>query len=191
MIDNETSSPLPFRSQSDDESDVDSSGFMPKYQLGKLGDHPHLRQAWSDDESTISSSKFIRKPRSPRRQISVDDSTIASTQSGREDDFSSSFSDWLNYTNKITDLVSKQIQGCTHGTGDDCDDNNFKLKDEEFFWNPSAQSFDTLDTTRTTEVTKESFSKWKQNISMWQSDRNAFTINENHSEEFGKRRTSM
>ncbi len=186
MIENETSNISSFISQGDDNSDRDSIAYMPQYQIGRqLADHPRLRQAWSDDESILSSSKFIKKPSPARREISVD-STVMPNPCNEEGGITSSFAEWLNYTNKLTDMVSKQIQGCTTGAEDDCDD-NFKLKDEEFFWNPNAQSFDTYDTSR---VAKESFSKWGENIQMWRSDRNGFST-EASRRDYMEKRESM
>ena len=162
-------------------TDKESYQYMHSYKKQEQADRPHLRKAWSDDESTVTSSSGRRNTRSPRSRYhssSIDETTILSSRSIRSKNNESTpntFSDWMNYTNKLTSLVSKQIQDCTTAFEEDSDDEIFKLKDEDFYWNPNAQSFDTLETSRTKEVTKEAFSKWGQNINMWESHRNGFS----------------
>lgn len=184
MMENEpkNQSPSTLRLHRKDLMDRESYRNMHSYKKEEQADRPHLRKAWSDDESTVTSSAGRRNTRSPRARYlssSIDDTTILSSQSVRSKNNDGStpntFSEWMNYTNKLTSLVSKQIQDCTTAFEEESDDETFKLKDEDFYWNPHAHSFDTLETNKTNEVTTEAFSQWGQNINMWQSQRIGFS----------------
>lgn len=157
--------------------------------LGKLSEHPNLRKAWSDESSAFTSSSRNAKRFNPNH-INADESFMsAQSINSNQDNIGTSFAEWVNYTNKLKNLVSKQIQECTNGANDNCDEDSYRLKDEDFFWNPNSQSsFDTVETNRTNRVKTASFSKLSQNITMWQSDRSGFAAGDNHGgDETGKR----
>ncbi len=131
---------------------------------------PYLKQAWSDDESTVASlskEKFMKRRR--HSQTSYDESTILSTQSNTRGSFS--FYDWLDYTKDLTEMVSKQINDCTSGPEHETKEPGFTLKDEDFFWSPTANSFDTADTRKTNYLPNSTFSRWDQRVELWDSER--------------------
>jgi hypothetical protein len=126
--------------------------------LGTLSNHQHLKRAWSDDDSTVASTlgslssggKYVRRDTNLTLP-SFDESTVVSNQSTVKGGLPS-FYDWLHFTKDVTDManmVSKGINDCTQGAGDDVREQGFTLKDEDFIWNTTAQSFDTIDTRRT------------------------------------------
>mmetsp|Transcript_11629 Transcript_11629/g.14666 ORF Transcript_11629/g.14666 Transcript_11629/m.14666 type:complete len:200 (+) Transcript_11629:88-687(+) len=152
---------------------------------------PYLKKAWSDDESTVASlsvgQQYVRRRGVPSR-TSYDDSTILSTnssQSATKDVFN--FYNWLDYTKSLTDLVSKQINDCTSGPEEyETKDTGFTLKDEEFFWSPNANSYDTADTRRTNDLLPNPISKMDQHMKnqrinkLWDSDRTQLVKNTNN-----------
>ncbi len=116
--------------------------------LGKLASHPNLRRAWSDDESTATSLSGSTSTKSRNiLQPSYDASTMASKKDGLP-----SFHEWLEMTSNFTHMVSEQISQCTTATMDSVKyDEGFTLKDEDFFWSHTSQSFDTIDTRKTSD----------------------------------------
>mmetsp|Transcript_1372 Transcript_1372/g.1693 ORF Transcript_1372/g.1693 Transcript_1372/m.1693 type:complete len:179 (+) Transcript_1372:29-565(+) len=157
----------------DEQSDVVSSSLS----------RPYLRRVWSDDESTLatlstnSTAQYIKKR--DRTLSSNDDSTVNSK------DELPSFYDLSVYFQK---MVSRSIRSTANSfmnreESESREEDNFVLKDEDFFWNPVAgQSFDTVDTRKTTELKKSSFSKWDQGVNLWQTNR-VFRNSNNYSEE--------
>lgn len=120
--------------------------------LGKLASHPNLRRAWSDDESTATSLSGSKSTKSRNiLQPSYDASTVTNNASWKKDGLPS-FHEWLEMTSNFTHMVSEQINQCTTATMDSLRyDEGFTLKDEDFFWSPTAQSFDTIDTRKTSD----------------------------------------
>ena len=143
---------------------------------------PYLKQAWSDDESTIASlsiaGKYMRRrgfsqtsnDESTILSLSSRSNTIGSSQSNTRGSFN--FNDWLDYTKNLTELVSKQITGCTSGQEEyETKEPGFTLKDEDFYWGPTSSSYDTADTRRTNDLRHSTFSRWDQRVKLWDSDR--------------------
>ena len=76
-------------------------------------------------------------------------------------------------------MVSKQINDCTSGPEEyDAKEPGFTLKDEEFFWSPNANSYDTTDTRRTNDLPNPTIPKWDNRINkQWDSDRTQLVKN--------------
>jgi hypothetical protein len=158
--------------------------------LVDFSSQPNLKRAWSDESTVVSmAAKYERRRNMMTNNSnsdggtnltlpSYDESTVISNQcttNGTDNLSMNTFEDWVNFTTNFTKMVSKQINDCTAGDDDAIrePESAFTLKDEDFFWNPTIQSYDTLDTRKTNELTTSntsSFAKWGQNVQLWQED---------------------
>ena len=120
--------------------------------LGDLSSARNMHKSWSNDESTVySSSRKSYQDRQPRNQPSFESSVASSHQSstmGFAD--RPNFQQWLKRTSNFTHMLSNQINACTAGAKDVLSNDQFTLKDEDFFWNATTnRSFDTIATRET------------------------------------------
>ena len=126
--------------------------------LGDLSSNQIFRGAWSDDESVSAGSsnrynKIRGRGRNNQNRFRRRTGSYNRSSKSMESELVlPSLDDWYKFTSSITNLVQTQINNCTGGAQDSLKDDSFTLKDEDFFWHSSAQSFETNDTRKTPSI---------------------------------------